>query len=114
MSLKSANGDQDPSRVDDNGNVVERTELLLPYPNPFNPMATVAFNLKTPGKATLTIYDVRGRFVRSLEDGYLESGRHEYYWLGRDRNGQRVASGVYFARLQADGQNMIKRMMLIK
>lgn len=114
VSLKSAVDDQDQSLATDDEVLIRRTELLLPYPNPFNPLTTVAFNLKTPGTATLNIYDVRGRFVRNLEDGHLESGRHDYIWLGRDRSGQRVASGVYFARLQADGQTLIKRMMLVK
>ena len=55
-----------------------------------------------------------GRLVEELECGRLESGRHEYMWLGTDRSGRRVASGVYFARMKADGQEFVSRMLLLK
>jgi len=94
--------------------VVEKTELLSPYPNPFNPVTTITFSLKDPGTIRLAVFDIRGRRVKVLESGYWEMGRHTVSWYGDDSAGQRVASGVYFVRLVADGQNMIQRMLLMK
>ena len=93
---------------------IMRTELLRPYPNPFNPKATISFMLKNSGHVRLSVYDLRGRLVKDLENGYLDTGRYEIPWRGLDRSDQRVVSGVYFARLRADGQTMIQRMLLIK
>jgi len=94
--------------------VVEKTELLSPYPNPFNPVTTITFSLKDPGTIRLAVFDIRGRRVKVLESGHREMGRHTVSWFGDNASGQRVASGVYFVRLVADDQNMIKRMLLVK
>ena len=73
------------------------------HPNPFNPMATLAFDV--PGMTgdalpvTLDIYDVSGRLVRRLVDGAIDSGRHEVLWDGRGQDGGAKSSGVYFARI---------------
>ena len=94
--------------------VVEKTELLHPYPNPFNPVTNIAFSLKNPGSITLAVFDIRGLRVKVLESGPRDMGHHTVSWFGDNSSGQRVASGVYFVRLVADGQNMIKRMLLVK
>jgi flagellar hook assembly protein FlgD len=47
----------------------------------------------------LSIYDVRGRLVRTLVDGPLSATEHRLAWDGRDGTGNPVASGVYFCRL---------------
>ncbi len=73
------------------------------HPNPFNPMATLAFDV--PGTAdaalpvTLDIFDVSGRLVRRLIEGAVESGTHQVLWDGRGQDGGARASGVYFARI---------------
>jgi len=94
--------------------VVEKTELLHPYPNPFNPVTNIDFALKNPGSINLVVFDIRGRRVKVLESGHRDMGHHTVSWFGDNSSGQRVASGVYFVRLVADGQNMIKRMLLVK
>jgi len=94
--------------------VVHKTELLRPYPNPFNPSTTIAFTLKNAGRVKLDIYDIRGRLVKTLLDESMGVGPHEVQWLGKNRQGGRVASGVYFARMRSGGHEAIKRMMLIK
>lgn len=93
---------------------VHRTELLIPYPNPFNPSTTIAFTLRNSSRVKLDVYDIRGRLVKSLLGEVLGAGRHEVQWLGRNRHGGRVASGVYFARMRADDREEIKRMLLMK
>jgi hypothetical protein len=70
--------------------------LLRAYPNPFNARTTIEFALAEPGDAELTIYDITGAKVETIRRPGLEAGKHSVVWDAAD-----VASGVYFARLEA-------------
>jgi hypothetical protein len=83
-------------------------------PNPFNPATTIRFSLARAGRASLAIYDVAGRLVRRLVDEERAAGRHEVRWDGRDARGHRVASGIYFYRLEAGDRLAIRKMALMK
>ena len=85
------------------------------FPNPFNPMTTISFDMPVAGKADLRIFDVRGRLVRKLTGGeVLPAGRKAVIWQGRDDSGRTVATGVYFYRLVVGDFIATKRMTLIK
>jgi len=74
-------------------------------PNPFKHSATIEFELKTAGDATVMIYDVAGRQVRNLASGRHLAGIHRVEWDGQDDRGRTVAAGSYFARSRtAKGQ----------
>jgi flagellar hook assembly protein FlgD len=62
---------------------------------------TIRFDLPAPGEASLVVFDVTGRRVRTIVSGRLDAGRYAPVWDGRDDAGSRVAAGVYFVRLQA-------------
>jgi len=84
-------------------------------PNPFNPNTTLRIDLAREGVVSLDIVDARGRRVRSLmRAGRVAAGEHRVVWDGRDDRGQRVASGVYEARLHADGSIWTRRLTLLK
>lgn len=83
-------------------------------PNPFNPRTSFAFTLAAPGPVRLEIHDVRGRLVAVLRDEVLPSGRHEATWEGRDLAGREAPSGVYLARLRADGRWVQTKMSLVR
>ncbi len=84
------------------------------YPNPFNPMTTIAFDLPEPQRVRLVIYDLKGRLIKELVSDSMEAGRHSVVWNGTDRANRRVASGVYFYRIQAGPLNDTQRMLLVK
>ncbi|MBD3222543.1 M6 family metalloprotease domain-containing protein, partial [bacterium] len=90
------------------------TRMRNPYPNPFNPGTTLAFDLARTGHVRLQIFDVRGRRVATVHDGELAAGVHEFRWQGRSDAGRRVASGTYLARFEGDGVVQNHRLMLIK
>ncbi len=83
-------------------------------PNPFNPRTQVRFDLAHNGRARVTVHDARGRLVRVIENAVLPAGSHTAAWDGTDRNGRRVGSGVYFARLEAEGRAFTGKLLLVK
>jgi flagellar hook assembly protein FlgD len=90
------------------------TALVGIRPNPFNPSAEISFDLATPGSVRVAVYDLRGVLVRTLAETSLGVGRHEVTWDGRGMQGEPVASGVYFIRLQAPGVSQTMKAMLAK
>jgi hypothetical protein len=84
------------------------------YPNPFNPYTTITYSLSLGSHVIVRIYDVKGRFVRTLVDGFRAADVHREVWDGRNAHSEPVASGVYFYRLTAGGFTMTKKMVLLK
>jgi hypothetical protein len=84
------------------------------FPNPFNPAATIAYNLPHAGRASLKVYDLRGRLVRVLLDDVRPAGPGQVVWDGRDGDGAAVASGIYFHELMAGGETRLGKMTLVK
>lgn len=82
---------------------------LSSYPNPFNPAATLRFALEDAGAVRLAIYDVMGRQVALLTEGYLEAGPHEVAFDARA-----LPSGTYFAKLEANGTVETLRVSLLR
>jgi len=92
-------------------------ELTLesPVPNPFNPSTSIRFALGRDAElATLDLYDVQGRRIRVLWNGPLTRGHHELNWDGRNAEGRPVATGIYFVRLQAGGEERVRQAVLIR
>ena len=84
------------------------------HPNPFNPMTTVSFELASEGHATVNVYDLKGRLVRSLVDAALAAGPHSVPWDGLGSGGQRVGSGVYLVRVVTNSGVAEHKMVLLK
>jgi hypothetical protein len=85
------------------------TRLHDNYPNPFNPTTIVKYDLTLDSYVTLKLYDVLGREVRTLVDGFRQTGYHQ---ATLDATG--LASGIYFYRLAAGEFTDVKRMLLTK
>jgi hypothetical protein len=84
-------------------------------PNPFNPATTIGFEVPEGGaRVRLRVYDVNGRLVRTLVDGYRPAGPGSAEWDGTDGDGNSAASGLYFYRLEAPGFAQTKKMVLLK
>jgi hypothetical protein len=84
-------------------------------PNPFNPTTMLSFTVPPPGgHVSISVYDISGRLVRTLHEGPAFPGFHEVTWDGRDALGNRVASGIYFARMDAPDFSAARKMLLIK
>jgi len=106
-----------------NANIVY--ELPLPeqfgisacYPNPFNPITKISFTMPSSEYITINIYDIGGRLVNKLVDGYYEAGYHEVIWNGTNSADQKISSGVYFAKLSSGNMNLptsVQKLVLLK
>ena len=97
----------------------DQTSLLRNYPNPFNPETWIPYQLAAPADVTLTIYDVNGQLVRRLALGHQPPGVYQSksraaYWDGKNDQGERVASGLYFYTLQAGDFSATGKMLILK
>jgi hypothetical protein len=90
------------------------TALHQNTPNPFNPTTQIRFDLAAVGRVELRIYDVTGKLVRTLVDETRPAGRYAETWTGLDAAGDKVASGVYFYRLDAAGVAATRKMVLLQ
>jgi agmatine/peptidylarginine deiminase len=84
------------------------------WPNPMRSTATLRFTLDRPAETRAGIYDTQGRLVYTLADGRLAPGVYALPWDGRTAAGQRVAPGVYFYRLDADGQRATRSLIVTR
>lgn len=90
------------------------TKLAQNYPNPFNPTTTISFDLAKAGKVKLNVYNIKGQLVRSLVNDALNAGSHRVIWNGTDSRNRRVASGIYYYRLETKGYTKTNKMVLMK
>jgi hypothetical protein len=84
------------------------------YPNPFNPMTAIKFDLPEDGLATIRIYNLLGQQVRTLVDQDMPAGRHLVQWHGTDDTGRSAPTGIYFIRFTAGGVIQHNKIMLLK
>ena len=80
------------------------------YPNPFNPATTLEFTVPTDGRATLKVYNTLGQEVATVFDGNAVAGQYHQATF----DGTKLSSGIYFARLQYDGKQLLKKMLMVK
>ena len=102
-----------------NSTIPTETALLPNYPNPFNPETWIPYQLKTPADVTLTVHNVDGETVQTLEIGYQPAGLYQSrdraaYWDGRNQYGESVATGIYFCTLTAGDFTATRRMPVNK
>jgi hypothetical protein len=84
-------------------------------PNPFTLSTAIRYYLPRESAVTLSVYDNAGRLVNRLLDGEVkEAGLHVLDWNGRDFNGEPIASGVYFCRLQSGKFSASRKMVLLR
>ena len=106
-----------PSAVDDEDDAAETPAVFTlsqNRPNPFNPATAIPFTIREDGYVRLTVYDLLGREVAILTDGYMSTGTHELTWDGRTGNGVSCGSGIYIYRLVTPLGSESRRMTLVR
>jgi len=88
--------------------------LYQNYPNPFNPSTDIRFRIPVLTKVKLKVYDILGRLVASLLDEVKHPGTYDIVWDGKNLHDQKLASGIYFYRLETDKFIQTKKLVLLK
>ena len=96
--------------VDQTGNSIPKVfSLKQNYPNPFNPATTISFSIPQKSFVTIKIYDVLGNEITTLVNAEKQSGNYNIKF-----DGSRLASGIYFYRMQAGKFISTKKLILLK
>ncbi len=115
ISAEFGNDIQLQVNYNSNDNAAETPNLQLSaYPNPFNPETTIQFSLAGDSPVELSIYDIRGRKVRTVVNEVMQMGEHRVAWDGTSDSGKNVASGIYLIRLNAEDQTTTCKSLLLK
>ncbi len=85
------------------------TKLMNAYPNPFNPVTTIAYETAETGNVNLAVYNIKGQKVAELVNSSQEAGPHSVVW-----NAAGQASGIYFVKMQTAGTDQIQKIILMK
>ncbi len=104
--------------VNDEQRLPKFFELDQNYPNPFNPDTIIRYRLSTPAQVSLQVINLRGQNVQTLINDRQPPGEQSVVWNGLNRDGQPVASGLYFYRLMiqtgADREVLTRKMLLVR
>lgn len=93
---------------------VRKYSLDQNYPNPFNPTTTIKFSVPEAGVVKIKVYDAMGNLVKELYNQYVQQGNFNAVWNGTDIRGNKVASGIYFYKLESPNFTLSKKMILMK
>jgi hypothetical protein len=96
------------------GQLPKESMLFQNYPNPFNPSTVIRYSLINPSHVKLTIYDLLGQKIRTLNDSFQYAGDYSSVWDAKDANNNPVASGVYLYHLETNESTLQKKMLLIR
>ncbi|MFH1862366.1 MAG: T9SS type A sorting domain-containing protein, partial [bacterium] len=100
----------EPAAIEISAATIPGAFAMLPVcPNPFNPTTTMNFTLPEASRVDLTIYDVSGRQVAQLVNGWRDAGTHEITF-----NASHLSAGVYVARLEAGAYQATQKLVLLK
>jgi len=103
----------DPTDVAELSTTPFRLFLSQSWPNPLRAFSQIAFTLPSEDKVRLRIFTIAGKEVVRLVDRRLGSGPHAVTWDGRDSRGRRVASGIYFYRLETSDRSSSKKLVVL-
>jgi hypothetical protein len=84
------------------------------YPNPFNPLTTIRYDVPSAGNVVVSVYDASGALLTTLVNGARAPGSYSVRWDGRNAAGNPASSGVYFVKLSVNGQTTTRKVALVK
>jgi len=98
---------------DDELTAIGRLQLYN-YPNPFNPVTSIKYDLAESSLVRMDIFNVKGQLVKTLLNQEMLAGTHSVIWDGKDGQGRSVSSGVYFYRMSLPNKVLTNKMLLLK
>ena len=98
----------------DNANVAERFMLHQNFPNPFNPITTLRYDLPKDSFVIIRVFDMSGNEVKTLVNGIKGAGFNSVQWNSTNNQGEPISAGVYLYSIEADDFIQTKKMILLK
>jgi hypothetical protein len=92
----------------------DQFQLGQNFPNPFNPTTVIGYKLPVNSNVKLSIFNVLGQKIKTLANGFQNSGEHSLVWDATDEKNNSVSSGIYFYCLQTEEMNLQKKMLFIR
>ena len=89
-------------------------KLLGNFPNPFNPITTLRFDLDRHSNVNVTIYNILGNEITTIQDGDMNPGRYSLTWNATNDQGQNVPTGLYLYKVTSDNRVLTGKMLLMK
>ena len=102
------------TELDEGAPVASKFELMGNYPNPFNPETKIRFSTEKDSQVKVTIYSILGEKVNVIQNSELKAGTYNISWRGKDAQGNKVPSGVYFYEVVSDNRTAKGKMLLLK
>jgi alpha-amylase len=106
---KLAAGSKELEEITTTPSIPLKTELFQNYPNPFNPSTAIQFAVATDGPVSIKIYDLLGKEITTLAEGYKTAGVYNIEW-----NASNLPSGMYIYTFQAGSYSEAKKLLLMK
>ncbi len=92
----------------------KKLDIGYAHPNPFNSSISISFEIPNSKKVNLSIFDMKGRIIRQINLGILDTGFHKVLWDGKNNLGKELSSGIYMAVLEVGGKFNIQKISFIK
>ena len=89
--------------------VINQFNLTRLYPNPFNPVLNIDFDINQAGWVKVNITDITGSMVKTVYEGYEGIGKHHLSW-----DSDKLPSGTYFVTLEFENSSLTKKVVLLK
>ena len=98
-----------PKWSDMSSALIKGFKTFKSYPNPFNPRATIVYELEDTQEMSISIIDINGKQLENIYNGTQVSGVHELTWQPRD-----ISAGIYFCVLSSGDNTMARKIVLLK
>jgi flagellar hook assembly protein FlgD len=103
--------------IDTNNNMIPNIDgklLITSYPNPFNQITCIEYEIKRTCQVQAWIFDIHGKKIKSLISETLPAGRYRLIWNGENDNGERLSSGIYYCTMQTGEKTGALKLILIR
>ena len=100
--------------VNDEIPVVSEFKLIGNYPNPFNPLTTIVFNLPVSENVSIEIFNHLGEKIKELSEGQFSPGENKVVWNGLNEENKSVSSGIYLYKISTSSRTLYGKMILQK
>ncbi|MBT3945481.1 MAG: T9SS type A sorting domain-containing protein, partial [Candidatus Marinimicrobia bacterium] len=101
----------------DNGseiNLPTEFAIYAPYPNPFNPTTSILFDIAKTEHVDLSVFNIKGEFIKSLQNESLDPGQYSIKWHGLNEMGHTVPSGIYIIKFTSNFTQKNRKVLFLK